>query len=544
MADERPDGDVGAPPGRASRAEAEERDHTGAAPLWRDPRAAARRSRDVIIVGGGIHGACLALEASRRGLRPLLLERDDFGHATSWNSHRIIHGGLRYLQDLDLHRFRESVAERSWFLRNFPDLVRPLPCLMPLYGEGARRPWVMRLGLAVNHLLSLRRNRGVRQDRRLDAGGVLTPAETRGLFPEVRGENLQGSALWYDALMVDSQRILMEILRWAAGLGAECLNRVEATGLLTTGGRAAGVRAVDRESDEELQFRARHVINAAGPWCPQVSARLDREVAGLFRPSLAFNVLLDRDPLSDAAVAVAPPGPGGQTYFLYPRFGRLYAGTAHAPWRGGPERPAPDEAQLQRFLDGLNRAVPALQLGPDQVIRVYAGLLPTTGTGSTALTVREVIHDHGSEGGPDALLSVVGVKYTTARAVAEKALARLLDGPLPDRGRESHRPQPTPVPDRQAMAALARRWQEAEKPAAAAAAAVPSVDDDPVARRLRALVAEESVLHLDDLLLRRGDWGEDPAVARRLAAPICRLLGWSDQRSRRETERLEQQLPR
>lgn len=133
--------------------------------IQRDPVAVDRSSYDLVIVGGGVYGIALALEAARRRLGVLLVERRDFGGETSWNSLHIIHGGLRSLQSMDLHRFREMVAERRWWLQQFPDLVEPVPCLMPLYGRGLRRPSVLRSALLVTDLLSRNRNRGVRFDR-------------------------------------------------------------------------------------------------------------------------------------------------------------------------------------------------------------------------------------------------------------------------------------------------------------------------------------------------------------------------------------------
>ncbi|MFW6193313.1 MAG: FAD-dependent oxidoreductase, partial [Gemmatimonadota bacterium] len=139
---------------------------------------------DVIVVGGGAYGAFTALEAARMGLRPLLLERGDFGGETSRNSLRIVHGGLRYLQSLDLARYRRSVAERRWLLETFPDLVRPLRCVLPLYGRGLRRRPVLRAALALDHVLSPGRNRGVADDRRIPRGRVVDAGRARDLAPE------------------------------------------------------------------------------------------------------------------------------------------------------------------------------------------------------------------------------------------------------------------------------------------------------------------------------------------------------------------------
>jgi len=161
--------------------------------IERAPGRAAERRYDLIVIGGGIHGVALCLEARLRGYRTLLLEKADFGNATSWSSLRIIHGGLRYLQSLDLPRFFQSVAERRWFLRHFPDLVRPLPCLMPLYGRGLRKPAVLRLALALNDGFSFGRNTGVAEQARLPGGRVLDASETAALFPHATGKACAGA---------------------------------------------------------------------------------------------------------------------------------------------------------------------------------------------------------------------------------------------------------------------------------------------------------------------------------------------------------------
>lgn len=404
--------------------------------IVRAPEECARKDHDLIVVGGGVYGIMLTLEATRRGLRPLLLEREDFGGQTSFNHLRIVHGGLRYLQTMDLHRFRESVGERSWFLRTFPGRVRRLPCLMPLYGDGLRRPEVMAVALWLNDRLSTRRNQGVAEEEHLLDGKVLSPEETRARFPNVDMEGLRGAALWHDAIMPDSHRLLIDTLRWACGNGAAALNYMAAEGLKFEQGRVTGVAAKDRESGKEVSFRSPVVINAGGPWCREVAGRWDRDVPGLFQPSLAWNVLFDLPPLSDHALAVAPRNPRGHTYFLVPWKGRLLAGTGHVPWAGEiGSRPKPSPEQHKKFISDLNLAVPGLEIQEGDVNRIFSGLLPARTAGSATLGVREVIQDHGAYGGPPGLWSVSGVKFTTSRLVAEKLLNRIfpscaLDGPL------------------------------------------------------------------------------------------------------------------
>lgn len=414
--------------------------------LPRDPQAAAAASWDLIVVGGGIQGVALALEASRRGQRALLIERDDFGCATSGSSLRILHGGLRYLQSLDLPRFRESVAERRWFLRHFPDLAEPLPCLMPLYdpprGGRLRRTSAFRLALAANDVLSRRRNEGVRADRWLPEGRVLEAAETLRLFPGADRQGLRGGALWYDGYLPDPQRLLIEMLRWACSLGAQALPHVEASGLLIDpvgNGRVAGVRAVDRVTGRSLELASSTVVSCAGPWSRTLAARFDRDLPELFRPVLAFNVLLDREPPSRCAVAVAAPGPGAQTWFLTPcGTGQTLAGTFYVPSGAAGSSTdlgaGPREEDVTAFLGELDAALPGFGARGARVSRVLHGWLPAVADGSPEPASRPVIHDHGAAGGPEGLFSVSGVKLTTARAVAERALARVFarrGSPLP-----------------------------------------------------------------------------------------------------------------
>jgi glycerol-3-phosphate dehydrogenase len=326
--------------------------------------------------------------------------------------------------------------------------------------------------------------------------------------------------------MPDSQRLVMEMLRWASAAGAAALNYVEARELLRDArGRTAGVAATDVETGERFELRAPVVVNCAGPWSREVAARLDRDLPELFRPSVALNLLLDRPAPSTAALALAPPGRGDRTYFLHPWKGRLFAGTYHAPWDGGPDRPL-DARLVSRFLEDLSRALPGAGLGERDVLRVTWGLLPARRAGTAELAVREILRHHGDDGGPEGLYSVSGVKFTTARRVAEKVLRRVLAPsgralPLPSL---AARPAPAGWPDAERLEQLLER-----DPAAAGALVV-------------RLAREESARHLDDLMLRRTDWGADPARGRRLAGRVAALTGWDEARRRLEVAVLERAI--
>ena len=497
-------------PGPAAYAE-----QAGLGPLRieRAPRAAAAHDYDLIVIGGGIHGVALCLEAIFRGYRPLLLEKGDFGGATSWSSLRIIHGGLRYLQSLDLPRFLQSVAERRWFLRHFPDLVRPLPCLMPLYGRGLRKPAVLRVALALNDLLSPGRNTGVAEQVRLPGGRVLDASETAALFPHVDRESLRGGALWHDAVMLSPERVLIEMLRWAVAGGAFALNYVEAERLIAEHGEVRGVEARDRLSNDLLTFRSPRVINAAGPWSGSFAARLDGRTPELFHPALAFNLLLDRPAIAEVAVAVEPKRPGARMYFVLPWRGRMLAGTFHAPAATGATAAEPSEEQVAEFLDDLHAAMPGLGLRREDVVQVYAGILPARHQGDAEPASREVIHDHGQSGGPKGLWTVIGIKFTTSRAVAAATLDKFgADGRgAPDANAPC--PRPTPALD---------------------------VGDVPPGLELsrdslRDLADREAVVQADDLLLRRMDSIQtllDPARAGAIARELFGASGSNAEQER------------
>lgn len=469
----------------------------------RDPASLDGARFDVIIVGGGIYGAMLLLEATRAGLRALLLDRGDFGGETSSSHFRIGHGGLRYLQSLDLARFRESVRERTWLLQSFPDLVEPLPCLLPLYGRGLKRPTVMRAALAANEFLSRGRNRGIPPDRRLPSGRVVSPEDALARFPVIRREGLKGAALWYDASIDQANRVLIESIRWSCSLGAVALNYVGVTDVTRSGGRVSGVVAVDAASGRQFSYESGVIVNAAGPWVSDV-ARLAGEA--LPRPvhmSKAWNVVFDHPPLGDGALAIESPEPGARTYFLKSVGGKLFAGTGHAPCTEPAESAEPDEAELAGFVNEIDRAVPGLHLSLDRVDRVLAGFLPVDRPRSTDLSGRPLVVDHGVRGGLCGLISVCGVKYTTARRVAQDVLKAHV---LPDRGTNAEarfvRIDPAFARSAFRVSVMGGEWREA----------------------CESIIREEAVLCLEDLVERRTDLGDHPALAAELHDELAKMV--------------------
>jgi len=499
-------------------------------PIARDPAPASRREYDLIIVGGGIYGVMLTLEAALRDCSVLLLEKEDFGGATSYNSLRIIHGGLRDLKTLDLQRYWTFGRERRWFLDHFPHLVERLPVLVPLYQRGLMRTEIFRLAFWVDRLLLPRRDREGDGDRHIPYGQVLSSAEVRRRFPAVDEEGLAGGALWYDACIPDSQRLVMEVLRSACQMGATVLNYMPATDLLTDQGRVVGVQARDVQRGASYEFQADKVVNAAGPWSPEVARNFDREPTAFCEYLSAWNVLFDREAPAECAVGARPPSSGSPYYFLHPWKGRLLVGTGHATRerRDMSPRPTPDE--IDTFLKNLNRAVPALDLSHEEILHVYAGLLPTKREGSTTLAKTDRWIDHAEHGGTKGLFSVQGTKFTAARSTAERGMAQI----FPDRAVSAENKdtfQQDRVEHTHRRGVFDYGW-------------IPGPDESCWQEELARIIEEESVVHLDDLILRRTSLGDNPFRALQLAPKLCDLFHWTEERCRKEVRRVEKHYPR
>lgn len=317
--------------------------------------------------------------------------------------------------------------------------------------------------------------------------------------------------MWHDAVMLSPERVLIEMLRWAVAGGAVVLNYVEVERLILENGEVRGVEACDRLSGQRLVVRSPRVINAAGPWCRDLLAHAERR--DLFHPALAFNLLLDRPAIAEVAVAVEPKRPGARMYFVLPWRGRMLAGTFHAPAATGATAAEPSEEQVSSFLDELNATVPGLGLRRGDVVQVYAGLLPARQEGGAEPASRELIHHHGQSGGPKGLWTVIGIKFTTARAVAEATLRKIAADGQGGPAAKVHVPRPAPALDVGDIASGLELSGDS----------------------LRETMKREAVVHADDLLLRRMDSAQS-LLDRPRAEEVARDL-FGDSGSDAEPER-------
>ena len=544
--------------------------------MRRDLKPLASGSYDLAVVGGGIHGACTAWEAGRRGLRVALIEAGDFGGATSGNSLRTLHGGLRHLQRLDLPRMRESIRERREWLRVAPHLVVPLRFLLPTHGRGLRARSVMRAALWLNDLASCDRNRGVREDRRLPRGELLSGREAREAFSGLTLPECNGAAGWHDAVCLDTERLLLSVITAAAASGACIANYVRAIGVLAREGRIRGLRVRDALTGRQFEVGARCVVNAAGPWVEDwLPAGAGRPEAPLFRASKAFNLLTRALPFRDGiGVGIGgerdggPAGEAAGTYFILPWNGYSLIGTRHLRCEASSRSTLVTREEVRTFLQDLNQRLGTHRLTGADVQGVFSGLLPEAEgnrSSEVALERDPQVIDH-APAGLAGLVTVVGVKWTTSRAVAEHAVRRVCRelgvsfeagtarGRLTEVWQADAPPAPRELPglERPLAAHLGRRYGAAHRALLALIAAEPALSER-IVPDLPFVLAEvvhaaraEMALRLSDVVLRRLPLYLSGQLERRAlaacAATLARELNWSTRESGAQLDEAAREL--
>ena len=393
---------------------------------------------DLLVVGGGIYGACVAWDAALRGLQVGLIEKSDFGSATSANSLKIIHGGLRFLQYGDVRRMREYIRERRTWMRIAPHLIHPLPVVVPIYGRFGWSKQLLSLALLLNDAISFDRNRAANPDKFIPPGRVVSKSECLQLVPGITQQDLTGGMVFHDAQVYDTERLLLSIIRAADKAGATLVNYVKVLGFLRSGSQVRGIEAQDVLTGDGFEIQARNVVNTCGPWLnPGLGLLNGSPPAGHY--AAAIN-LVTRPLWEKYAVGIS--GANGyddsnmlipkksSLLFVTPWRNRSIIGTKYRKYQGPPDEFRVTEKDILEFIDDIKVACPTAALGLEDVTSVHGGLLPCTQTSGAAgmvdLLKKHQIIDHQKDG-LNGVLSVVGVKYTMARFVAEKVVDRLFE---------------------------------------------------------------------------------------------------------------------
>lgn len=381
---------------------------------------------DVLVIGGGITGAGIALDAASRGLRTVLVERRDLAHGTSRWSSKLVHGGLRYLASGQVGIAHESALERHLLMtRTAPHLTRSLAQVMPLYAPGhMSRGAYIGSGYVLGD--ALRRVVGTPSSV-LRAPGALGPAQTLRLAPAIRSAHLRGGVQGWDGQLIDDARLVIAVARTAAGYGASVLTRVEAVEVT---GDGATLR--DTVSGESMKVTAGAVVSATGVW----AGELDEQVH--IRPSRGTHLVVPSERLGWADVSLTVPVAGSRSRFVFTvpaPLGRTYIGLTDVPADGAPaEVPTATEAEIEMLLGTVNTVL-ASPLERADVIATFAGLRPLLATpGGDADETSDVSRSHAIITSRTGVLSVVGGKLTTYRRMAQDGVdaivaQRFVDAP-------------------------------------------------------------------------------------------------------------------
>jgi glycerol-3-phosphate dehydrogenase len=561
----------------------------------RDLRRLADEAYDLLIIGAGVYGAAMAWDATQRGLKVALVDRGDIGSGTSFNNAKTVHGGVRSLQHGQFREMREYLRERRALARIAPHLVHPLPFLLPTYGKLTRHKAPLRAYFALYDLFTSDRNEGVDPARRLRTTELISREECLRRHPVLDPAGVTGAIVWRDYQMYSGDRVTLAYARSAARAGAAVANYVEAVTLLmgkgpvgngpigngaasgSRGGgsqdRVIGATLRDALTGETFDVRAALTVNATGPYSGELLSSLAavRALPAVVPAlSVAMNVIV-RPIVRDYAVGGSAQG---RLFFLAPWRDVTIGGTSHEPFRGtSASALRVTAAEVTPLLDDLNVAFPGARLGLGDVRLLHRGLLPShadsTGT-RVALLKHSRVRDH-REDGWQGLMSVVGVRYTTARHTAEQATdlaLRMLNRPpiasrtattpliggdiedytafLQNGGRDA---AGAGAGDGASHERLSRLYGTERARVEAIAAEAPAFAQ-PLGASCPVLgaeivfaVREEMAVHLTDALLRRtdaGSAGHPGADALENAARVMGdILGWSEEQRREEIAAVE-----
>jgi glycerol-3-phosphate dehydrogenase len=526
---------------------------------------------EVVVIGGGITGAGVALDAASRGYSVALLERGDYALGTSSRSSKMVHGGLRYLQNFDLGLVREALLERQLMVRLAPHLVYPTPFLVAALGE-ERRDRKLGLGLNMYDVMATTRAGRSRRERRAARDGeepddywspdrhrTIDREEVLELVPALAAREPHDAYLFYDC-QTDDVRLVLTVLGEAERFGAVMLNGAEVTEVLSEHGKATGVAFVEGESGERMEVRADHVVNATGVFADQIRPEelLGEEDVPRIAPSRGTHLLIDGADLPMGKAACIVPAGEGRMIFSLPWYGRTLIGTTDNDFEGDIAHPRPAADDVEYLLSAVNDFF-GTSLGDSDLVGAYAGVRPLISTGdprkSVDISRKAELYETSS-----GMLTITGGKLTTWRRMAKQTVDRLVEREGREAPCHTHeiplgmpaRPDDLEAPEgvgEEALEQLAFRYGHAARKVLEIARAEPKLAR-PIAPGRPDLLAEvvlaaraEQARSVADVLLRRTRLGilaapelRSAKAVRPIADALGAELGWSRRRRSHEAE--------
>jgi glycerol-3-phosphate dehydrogenase len=526
---------------------------------------------DVVVIGGGITGAGVALDAASRGYSVALLERGDYAVGTSSRSSKMVHGGLRYLQNFDLGLVREALLERQLMVQLAPHLVYPTPFLVAALGE-ERRDRKLGLGLNMYDVMATTRvgrsRRELRSSKEEDQDFYWSPdrhrtidrEEVLELVPALAARDPKDAYLFYDC-QTDDVRLVLTVLGEAERFGAVSLNGAEVTEVTAANGRACGVAFTETESGERIEVGAAHVVNATGVWADEIRPEVvEEEDVPRISPSRGTHLLLDQADLPMGHAACIVPAGSGRMIFSLPWYGRTLVGTTDNDYDGDITHPQPGEEDVGYLLEAVNEFF-GTSLTDSDLVGAYAGVRPLISSGdprkSVDISRKAELYETSS-----GMLTITGGKLTTWRRMAKQTVDRLVER----EGREAPchtaeiplgmeaRPEDLQAPEgvgEEAIGQLRFRYGHAARKVLALARedrklAQPIVPGRPDLLAEVAIAARhEQARDVADVLLRRTRLGilaapelRDAGAVHRVAEVLGGELGWSRRRVKQEAAQL------
>jgi glycerol-3-phosphate dehydrogenase len=510
---------------------------------------------DLVVVGGGITGAGVALDAATRGYSVALVERADFSSGTSSRSSKLVHGGLRYLQNFDLGLVREALLERGLLTSLAPHLVKPLPLVVPSFG-GKRPDRMLGTGLHLYDRMARELRRNAQADWSPDKHRIIEGDEVLELVPALAAREPTAGYLFYDC-QTDDCRLVLTVLGEAERFGAVVANRLEVRELIhDESGYARGVRVQDAVTGGSFDVRAGTVVNATGVWADRISPDefYEAEEVPRIRPSRGTHVTIATDKIPVRGGGAIAPAGKGRTIFILPWLGRTLIGTTDVDYDGGLDHIPPSEDDVDYLLEAANQFL-GTEIGPADLCGAYAGVRPLISTGdpkkSVDISRRAELYETGS-----GMLTITGGKLTTFRRMAKQVVDRLVERDGRDAPCRTHeiplgmattieQLRPVDGVDDETRRLLVHRYGYFANEVLALAEATPELCER-IVPELPDLLAEavvaarhEQALSLGDVFLRRTRLGllaapavcaPDGDVPRRVARVLADELGWDDAR--------------
>ncbi|MCA9393477.1 MAG: glycerol-3-phosphate dehydrogenase [Candidatus Omnitrophica bacterium] len=367
---------------------------------------------DVLVIGGGINGAAVANMAAQNKLRVALLDKGDFAGGTSSKSTKLIHGGLRYLENLEFGLVREALHERTAQLRIAPHLVKELGFIIPVYKNDPRPLWMMKLGVTLYDLLSGKHI--------IHPYKPLSAAEVIHFIPGIKQEDLTGGLIYWDAQM-DDARLVLENVQQAELNGAHVANYVEVRTILKENGKAVGVTVKDLISGETFDMRAKHIVCAVGPWTNIFQRKERSESPARVRTTKGVHVIY-RGSFCRHAIFVQSHT-DGRVFFMIPWYGNTMIGTTDTDYEAHPDEVSVEEEDIRYLCKAAGRLFPDQEFTDDKIVSSFAGLRPLVH--KDAASPEKVSRKHVINPSFSGVMYIMGGKYTTYRVIARECLERL-----------------------------------------------------------------------------------------------------------------------